>query len=970
MSTNRILQHVRSLIRRGGGGGVTDGQLLERFVKERDETAFEVLVWRHGPMVLGLARRVLGNAHDADDVLQATFLTLVRKAGSIGKSASLASWLYKVAYRIALRSRARAVKTRAESRLIEDVPAVERVDEITWRELRPLLDSAIERLPEKYRTAVVLCDLQGKSHREAAEQLGCAVGTISTRVLRARQLLRKRLAHHGLSVSITALGIALAQRTAAAMPAALTASTVHAAFRLASDGGTTGVVSASVAELIEGANGAMSITRFKIAMFLALAAGAAAIGAASRAALRPEPLPADAPRAEAAAKAPADKPADPVTVRGRVLDPDGKPIEGARLYWPRVPKSEPKSEDDIEIPQRGKTDSEGRFTIELPRSDIKPDWNLALIAAADGYGVAWADWPAIEKSGELTLRLVKDQPIEGRIVTSEGKPLAGVRVNIAELGAMTDGKVDTFIAAWKREWQRALNETTQRMYGPMADIPSMAATTDKEGRFRITGAGVDRLVVLWMRGAGIARESLYVVNHAGFDAAPVNKAVLERIPAEMRNPGNPPLLYGPKFTYVVPASRRIEGKVREAGSGKPVAGYVIGVGVGYGFGVYDVSDKEGRYKLNGVPKVKQYLLSAEPPDGNSWLRAGARLDDTEGVQPLTVDFTVARGIVLSGRVLDKTTGKGVEAGIRFVPLPGNAFADKPGYDSFKYERLTTPVNSAGRFKLTVIPGPGVLLVQAHSLEKANGGREVIPYKLAEFDAQDRERVKITENDDSRYFTAVDNSIETLNLQHAVKVVDLAPDAGTATCDVFVERGQTLTVKIADADGKPLMGATVAGIVAHLPSPMTIKDAACTIFGLDAKKTRRLLFYHAGRNLAGSLTVRGDEKEPPVARLHPTGAVTGRVLDREGQPIAGADVSLSSPDRDASELYRQQNQRRKMIHTDKDGHFRIEGIVPDVKFMLNIYQGRTFLVGEPRIGTRQVKPGATLDLGDVRVKPGP
>jgi RNA polymerase sigma factor (sigma-70 family) len=968
-SSNPILQCLRGIILRHGGGGVTDGQLLERFLNERDETAFEVLVWRHGPMVLGLGRRVLGNSHDAEDVLQATFLTLVRKGGSIGKSASLASWLYKVAYRIALRSRVRMAKTRAESRCIEDVPAVERGDEIRWRELRPLLDSAIERLPEKYRTAVVLCDLQGKSHREAAEQLGCAVGTISTRVTRARQLLRKRLAHHGLSVSVAALGAVLTQHTQAAMPAELTAATVRTAVRLASGGGTAEIVSANIAELIEGANPAMSMTRFKIVMFLALAAGAVAVGAASRAALRHEPPPpsGDTPRAEAA-KAPAEKPADAVTVRGRLLDPDGKPIKDARLYWPRVPKTEPKSEDDIEIPQRGKTDAEGRFKIELPRSDIKPEWNLALIAAADGYGVAWAFWSAIKSGDELTLRLVKDQPIEGRIVTSEGKPVAGVRVTINTLGAMREGKVDAFITAWKREWGMALHEATERMFLPLGKILT-PVTTDANGYFRVTGAGAERLAILRLHGSGIAQEVLYVVNRAGFDAAEVNKAVLDRIPAMLRRPGHPPLLYGPKINFVVPASRRIEGIVREAGSGKPVAGYTIHVGVGYGFGITSISDKEGHYHLNGVPKVKQYLLSAEPPTGNSWLRSGARIDDTEGVQPLAVDFTVARGIVLSGRVTDKTTGKGVKGSIRFVPLPANKFADKPGYDSYKYERLSNLVDAEGRFKFTLVPGPGVLIFQASGGEKI-GGQEIKPYKQAAFDAKDRAYVNLTENGEDRYFTVLGNTIEFLGLEHAVKVVDLAPDAGTAACNLFVERGQTMTVKIEDADGKPLKGTTVAGLTDGWPSPLSIKDATCTVFALDGKKPRRLLFYHAGRSLAGSLTVRGDEKEPPVARLSAMGAVTGRVLDREGQPLAGVDVNLSSQDADARELYRQLDQGRKIIHTDKDGRFRINGIVPDVKFVLNIYQGRTFLIGEPRIGARQVKPGATLDLGDVRVKPGP
>ncbi|HTU91583.1 MAG TPA: carboxypeptidase-like regulatory domain-containing protein, partial [Gemmataceae bacterium] len=150
----------------------------------------------------------------------------------------------------------------------------------------------------------------------------------------------------------------------------------------------------------------------------------------------------------------------------------------------------------------------------------------------------------------------------------------------------------------------------------------------------------------------------------------------------------------------------------------------------------------------------------------------------------------------------------------------------------------------------------------------------------------------------------------------------------------------------------------------------IKDATCTIFALNPKKPRRLLFFHAERKLAGALTVRGDEKESPVVRLGPAGSVIGRVLDRDGQPIAGADINPDSPDRSAGELYRQLRQRQPAVRTDKAGRFRLEGIVPEVKFTLAIVRGRTFFVGEPRIGLRQVKPGETLDLGDVRVKPGP
>ncbi len=277
---SEVLHYLRNLIGQRDGGGLRDGQLLARFVRDRDEAAFEVLVWRHGPMVLGVGRRVLHNLADAEDVLQATFLTLVRKAGTVGKGESLGSWLYKVAYRIALRAQARRAKTITDSRRIEDVPADDKDDEVVWRELRPLLDDAIARLPEKYRTVLVLCDLQGKTYREAAEQLGCPFGTVSTRVTRARQLLRRRLARHVPALSAGALSVALSRHAVSALPAPLTASVVRAAARMASDSkAAANIPSAHIADLMEGANQAMLMTRFKLVTMLAVIVVGLAIGA-------------------------------------------------------------------------------------------------------------------------------------------------------------------------------------------------------------------------------------------------------------------------------------------------------------------------------------------------------------------------------------------------------------------------------------------------------------------------------------------------------------------------------------------------------------------------------------------------------------------------------------------------------------------------------------------------------------------
>ena len=693
----------------------------------------------------------------------------------------------------------------------------------------------------------------------------------------------------------------------------------------------------------------------KIVMFLAWTAGAGAVAADDRP--RPEPP---------------TPPADTVTVRGRVLDPDGNPVKGARLYWPRMPKTPPRSEEDIEFSLRTKTDAEGRFRFELPRAAIKSEWGqIPLFAAADGYGADWAELPKLNAPAELTLRLVKDQPIEGRIHSTEGKPLAGVRVRAVVAYKPPQGRLDDLLAVWKQDWRSVVGQQKppESMLLPQ-DEKSLQAVTDKEGRFRISGAGCDRFVLLRLRGPGIAPVMLFVVNRVGFDAAPVNKAVLNRIPAEQRLPVQPPLLYGPTIACVAPAARCIEGIVREAGSGKPVAGFRIHASIGYGDGIRAVSDKDGHYKLEGIPKRKQYLLTAWPPAKSSWLSTGACPEDAEGSQPIAVDFTVARGIVVRGRVIDRRTGKGVGGGIRFVPLPGNKFFGKPGYDFYKFERTTSEVDAEGRFQLAVLPGPGVLMFQAWGAsETANGGQKLNPYKQAEFDAKDRERVKVAEKGGDRFFAAATNSAESLMNENAVKFLDLAAGAGTAKCDLFVERGATRHVRIEDADGQPLMGAAVAGVTAAYPNTFPIKNAICIVFALDPKKPRRLLFLHVKRHLAGTLTLRGDEKEPVVVRLGRAGAVTGRVLDRDGQPLSGADVNVILSDQSGFELYRVA-QYQPTSRTDKDGRFRLEDIVPEMKFTLGIVRGRTSFAGEPHIGVRQVKPGETLDLGDLRVKPGP
>lgn len=194
----------------------TDTQLLKRFAQQKDQTAFTALVKRHGPMVLAVCRRVLHDSHDADDAFQATFLVLVRKAGSIARPELLGNWLYGVAYRVAIKARANAARRSAYERRAPAMSLVDPMMEVTGHEMRAVLDVEMSHLPEKYRAPLVLCYLEGKTNEEAARQLGWPTGSMSGRLARARELLRKRLLRRGVALSTGIFAVLLSKNAAAA----------------------------------------------------------------------------------------------------------------------------------------------------------------------------------------------------------------------------------------------------------------------------------------------------------------------------------------------------------------------------------------------------------------------------------------------------------------------------------------------------------------------------------------------------------------------------------------------------------------------------------------------------------------------------------------------------------------------------------------------------------------------------------
>ena len=258
------LRSIHALFAAGTVGGLADGKLLERFATrdgESAELAFAALVERHGPMVLRVCRGVLRDGHDAEDAFQATFLILARKARSVWVRDSLGPWLHGVAYRVATTARSTVSRRRSHER-----EAAERrspvVAERDWDDLGAVVHEELNRLPGRYRSAVVLCCLEGLTQQQAAQRLGWPLGTVQSRLARGRERLRLRLTRRGLAPSagfpVAILGMEAAR---AAVPAALANATSRAATRFAAGKMAVEVVTASVAALTDGVLKTMALTK-------------------------------------------------------------------------------------------------------------------------------------------------------------------------------------------------------------------------------------------------------------------------------------------------------------------------------------------------------------------------------------------------------------------------------------------------------------------------------------------------------------------------------------------------------------------------------------------------------------------------------------------------------------------------------------------------------------------------------------
>jgi RNA polymerase sigma factor (sigma-70 family) len=269
-----LLRYVHKLVNSGGDAHVSDGQLLRRFLVERDEAAFQVLFRRHAPMVLAAGRRVLGSEHDAEDVCQAAFLLLAKKGPGLRLSSSLGGWLHKTGHHLALKVlRTRCRRSRRESRA-KPPPTVNPLAEITGQELLTVLDEELLRLPEPLRAPLVLCYLEGATRDEAAQQLGWPMALVKRRLEQGRERLHTALVRRGVGLSVVLLHALTCRNAAqAAATAVLAGRMARAASALVAGKSIAGIVPAPIIRLLEGGLGTMSWFNCKVAIGVLLLGG-------------------------------------------------------------------------------------------------------------------------------------------------------------------------------------------------------------------------------------------------------------------------------------------------------------------------------------------------------------------------------------------------------------------------------------------------------------------------------------------------------------------------------------------------------------------------------------------------------------------------------------------------------------------------------------------------------------------------
>jgi beta-lactamase regulating signal transducer with metallopeptidase domain len=652
----------------------------------------------------------------------------------------------------------------------------------------------------------------------------------------------------------------------------------------------------------------------------------------------------DAP-ADPSGSIPLESDEDLVTVSGRVVDPEGKPIARAKLYLSYA------NQDARKPRLLGAAGDDGRFQFEVDNAELDeslapdPRARVNIAAVAEGFGLQWLDLDQRDDNGEYTLRLANDVPIRGRIVDVDGQGIAAAKLRLRQIAVPANG-LDGYIEATRNGSVFSFDRTRDSLPGTPDEI-----ALDPDGRFTLRGVGAERVVEILVEGPNIEWWYIKVMTRKT-DAVPVGHGV----------PGTPVLprpdrVYGAEFGHVAPPSRLIVGTLRDADSGKPIAGVKVQSRGLYSSMHVPKTDVEGRFELMGHPKAPQYELLAVP-DGLPYFESSAKIQDTAGLEPLSVEMALLHGTEARGRMTFEPDGQPGPGTVEYHPLRPNPDAVKIVPRAVARPLATATIGTDGRYRLPVLPGPGVLAFRAQGLRRllyapAYVGRD----ELQTFfhDGQDHGDERVLQTESGRpgpapIFQANYNRLILINPPRGAELLET---------DVTIESGRTAKGIVYDPDDQPLAGAMASGLGGRQGiGDVRLDKPAFTVAAMHPRRTRELVFRHPAKRWGKFLIVPGDQVDVLHVRLERCGEAEGRLLDTEGMPVAHASISVS----------RHQHSPTLTVETDDRGIFRIDNLVPGLKYDLNLLKPAQQRGQPGAIQTEiVVVAGERKALGDVGVK---
>jgi protocatechuate 3,4-dioxygenase beta subunit len=641
------------------------------------------------------------------------------------------------------------------------------------------------------------------------------------------------------------------------------------------------------------------------------------------------------PQPQATATKPAVREAVPdeglVEVRGRVVDPGGVPVAGARIYLaPGMPIDRP----PVPPALRATTGPDGAFHFRVEKDVLAGAGAVAAVSAGLGPG-----WTRPDKAGGgLTLTLARDDvPLTGRVIDLQGRGVPGVEVNLVGLFVPPGGN----LVSWLKEgntkqtgefWTEA-HRSGLHLAGP-GILPS--ARTGPDGRFGLTGVGRDRVAVMELKGQSVAADFVVGVTRSDAGGPPLS------LPAEEGFDGK---LRGPDMTVTAMPTRPIVGVVRDRDTGLPIRGVKLTANP-Y---IESVTDEQGRYRLAGLPKSSRLggSIATETPD-QPYLKTVREVGDAPGLGPMTLDIALKRGAWVEGRVTDEATGRPVAgATLEYFPNRDNPAvaeaADFAGLNNNVSDEETFTTDAEGRFRAVALPGRGLLAVRAKGYRTAQPLDPVVAGNVLH---------------------AGSFEFQMGSYQDLVPI-EVPAAAGSIRRDIVLTPGRLIRGTVVGPDGKPLVGAKVYGL--DVPSFFVdpLKSPEFTYNHPNPGRVETLTFIEERAGLGGAIDIKGDEEAPIRVELKPTGTVSGRVVDADGQPRRGVELQVLFLRKVCGE---ETGGGHIVGHvkTDDEGRFRLGLLVPGVRYEIGV--GKDLAFGGYLDRTWwTIGPGESHDWGDVREK---